>query len=353
MNQHSRFNLPLCMAVEEGIFEHVDETACKYVPELKGQKTILVTEEFLRKTYGNVVEEIQRDFGGASVFEVQNADFDTAVALAKRACIEDVKVIIGFGGGRVLDTAKYAAYVSRAIYICLPTTLSNDSLASPFAVLGTEGSSRKTLSCKIPTAILVDTDMIQKAPVSQTLSGIGDTISKYTSVYDWSLSAKASGGNVDDFAYSIAWMCYDSVAHCDDKSLNSKSFMRTLSRALVMGGLAMEIAGSSRPCSGSEHLFAHAIEEYYPEIRISHGLAVALGSVAAANFQGRDDKGLIEICKSYGLNLNPETYGITKDMYYEIWTKAAGTRPDRVTILNSTELDRAWLDDIYDRMKAQ
>lgn len=350
MNQHSRFNLPLCMAVEENIFSHGDEVVSEYLPELKGKKAILVTENFLRTTYSDIVDEIAKDFGGAEIFEVGAADYDSAVALAKRVCMENVSILVGFGGGRVLDTTKYAAFVSKAVYICLPTTLSNDSLASPFAVLGLEGASRKTLPCKIPTAILVDTAMIAKAPVSQTLSGIGDTIGKYTAVYDWTLAARAGGNRVDDFAYSIAWMCYDSVAHCDNKNLNSNSFITTLSRSLVMGGLAMEIAGSSRPCSGSEHLFTHAIEEFYPEIKISHGLAVALGTVGAANFQGRDDLKIIEICKAYGLDLNPMTYGIDKDIFADIWNRAASTRPDRVSILNDTQLDRAWLDDIYDRM---
>lgn len=351
MNQHSRFNLPLCMVVEEDVFSHVDEVVCEYLPEVKGQKAILVTEEFLKNTYSNIVDEIVKDFGNASVHLVGNADYDSAAALAKHICIDDIKVVIGFGGGRVLDTAKYAAFISKAIYICLPTTLSNDSLASPFSVLGTEGSSRKTLPCKIPTAIIVDTDMIAKAPISQTMSGIGDTIGKYTAVYDWTLSARAGGSRVDDFAYSMAWMCYDSVAHCDDKNLSSSHFMKTLSRSLVLGGLAMEIAGSSRPCSGSEHLFCHALEEYYPNIKISHGMGVALGCIGAASFQGRDDLKIIEICKAYGLDINPMSYGITQDIFADAWMRAAGTRPGRVTILNETELDRAWLDEIYTRMQ--
>ena len=100
-----------------------------------------------------------------------------------------------------------------------------------------------------------------------------------------------------------------------------------------------------------KHLFAHAIEEYYPDIKISHGLAVALGAVGAANFQGRDDLKLIEICKKYGLDLNPASYGIDKDTFCDIWNRAAGTRPDRVTILNDTDLNNDWLCDIYDRMQ--
>ena len=117
-----------------------------------------------------------------------------------------------------------------------------------------------------------------------------------------------------------------------------------------MGGLAMEIAGSSRPSSGSEHLFCHAIEEFYPDIKISHGLAVALGSVGACIFQGRDETQLVEVCRAYGIDLDPAVYGITKDIFADAWQRAGSTRPDRYTILNSTNLNREWLDMIYDRM---
>ena len=350
MNHYSNFQLPLCLVVEEGVFEHVDETVSAYLPEVKGQKAIIVSEKFLMELYADIVGEIQKDFGGAEVYEVVNGDYEQAVALAKYISMANVKVVIGFGGGRVLDVAKYAAFVSKTTYICLPTTLSNDSLSSPFSVLGMEGKSRKTLGSTIPTAILVDTDMIMKAPKGQTLSGIGDTISKHTALFDWQLSAQKEGKPLDDFAYAIARMSYDTVYHCDDKNLSSKAFIRILSRSLVMGGLAMEIASSSRPSSGSEHLFCHAIEEFYPDIKISHGLAVALGSVGACIFQGRDETQLVEVCRAYGIDLDPAAYGITKDIFADAWQRAGSTRPDRYTILNSTNLNREWLDMIYDRM---
>ena len=112
----------------------------------------------------------------------------------------------------------------------------------------------------------------------------------------------------------------------------------------------MEIAGSSRPCSGSEHLFAHAIEEFYPDIKISHGLAVALGSVPACIFQSQDAKGLIDFYSTYGLDISPVSYGITKDMFADMWDKARTVRTGRVTILDDITLDRVQLDEIYDRM---
>lgn len=350
MNQHTRFNLPICLAVEDDALFHTDEIVKCYIPDIIGQKTIVVSEQFLIDLYNEKISEISRDFGNAEIISISNASFDEAVAIAKKICIEDIKVIIGVGGGRVLDTAKYAAHISKAVYICIPTSLSNDSLASPFSVLETEGKARKTIPCKIPTAIIVDTNMIASAPVGQTLSGIGDTIAKHTALYDWKLSASKTSSKVDDFAYALSRMSYDSVYHCDEKDLKSRVFIRILSRALVMGGLAMEIAGSSRPCSGSEHLFAHAIEEYYPQIKISHGLAVAMGSIPACIFQGQSPDGLINFFRHYGLDFNPADYGIDKDMFEDMWLKAREVRKGRITILSELKNDRTQLDEIYDMM---
>ncbi|SEH38440.1 glycerol-1-phosphate dehydrogenase [NAD(P)+] [Ruminococcus flavefaciens] len=350
MNQHTRFNLPICLAVEEDAFFHSDEIVKRYIPDIIGQKTIIISEEFLIGIYKDKIMDISSDFGNAEIVAMKSASFDEAVSIAKKVCVEDVKVIIGIGGGRVLDTAKYAAHISKAVYICMPTSLSNDSLASPFSVLETYGKARKTLTCKIPTAIIVDTNMIINAPEGQTLSGIGDTIAKHTALFDWKLSASKTNSRVDDFAYALSRMSYDSVYHCDEKDMKNRVFIRILSRALVMGGLAMEIAGSSRPCSGSEHLFAHAIEEYYPDVKISHGLAVALGSIPACIFQGQTPQGLLDFFRTYKLDINPKSYGITEDMFADMWDKARTVRTGRITILDDIKLDRVQLDEIYSRM---
>lgn len=351
MEQHARFNLPLCLTVEKGAFTRVDEIIYAYLPEIRGKKTLIATDSFLHANYAEVLAEISRDFNGAEIYEVVDATYDIAAGLAKYMSMHGIKVIIGLGGGKVLDTAKYAAYISQAVYISLPSTLSNDSMASPLAVLEMENGGRMTLPCKIPTAIIVDTDMIGAAPKSQLLSGIGDNVGKYSAVYDWKISAEAAQSHVDDFAYSIACMCFDSVASCSTTDFSDSHFLRVLARALVMGGLAMEITGSSSPSSGSEHLFCHAIEEYHPELRISHGMGVALGSVGAVIFQGRDPHKVIGVCRKYGINLDPAAHGIDRETFAELWMRAPETRPNRVTILNRTQLTREKLDEIYTLMQ--
>ncbi len=348
----NRFRLPYHLIVEEGIFERVDLVMSDCVPNIKNQKVIIVTEENLKNLFSNILDELQNDFKNSEIYLVKGNYFDDAVALAKYICMNDITVIIGFGGGTVLDLAKYAAFVSKAKFICLPTTLSNDSLASPVAVLGTEGNARKTFKCTIPDSIIVDVNVIMGAPERQLLAGIGDTISKYTALNDWKISHGKFGSYVDDFAYMISKMAFNSICYNEEKNLKSKSFIKILTQALVMGGLAMEIAGDSRPSSGSEHLFCHALEEYYSDtVNVPHGIAVAMGSYGACIFQNRNIGKITRLLKEYKLPVKPSSWNITEDIFVGAWQNAAKTRPNRYTILNETDLSRERLIEIYHQME--
>lgn len=348
----NRFRLPYHLIVQEGIFEQVDVVMADCVPDIKNKKVIIVTEENLQQLFAKILEELQRDFKNSEIYLVDEGSFDAAVALAKYVCMNDISVIIGFGGGKVLDLAKYAAFVSKATYLCLPTTLSNDSLASPVAVLGTEGNARKTFQCTIPDAILVDVNVIMGAPEKQILAGIGDTISKYTALNDWKIAHLKEQSQVDDFAYMISKMAFNTICFTEEKDIKSKSFIKVLTQALVMGGLAMEIAGDSRPSSGSEHLFCHALEECYSEqVNVSHGIAVAMGSYGACIFQNRNIAKITRLLKEYKLPVKPSAWGITEKIFVGAWQQASATRPDRYTILNETDLSYERLAGIYREME--
>ncbi len=347
----NRFNLPYNLIMEEGVFECVDEVMADCVPGIQKKKVVIVTESMLLEIFSHCLAEIQRDFKESEIYLVEQGSFDTAVTLAKYICMNEITVVIGFGGGKVLDIAKYAAFISKTMYLCLPTTLSNDSLASPVAVLGTQGDNRQTFGCKIPSGIIVDLDVIMTTPEIQLKSGIGDTISKYTALYDWKLDAKHHGKNVNDFAYMISDVALTSLCYHEEKSLKSKSFLKVLTQALVMGGLAMEISGSSRPSSGSEHLFCHSLEENYKEVHIMHGMAVAMGTIPAAVFQKRKHtEKLIHLMKTHEMDINPKSYDITKEIFIGAWQKAKETRRERYTILNETDLSKERLGMIYDKM---
>ena len=349
---HNSFRLPYHLVVEEGIFERIPEVMKDVMPNMAEQKTILVTEENLKNIFEDQLQKIQEDFNSPELYLIKTATYDAAVALAKYITMNDIKTVVGFGGGTVLDLAKFAAFVSKTTLISLPTTLSNDSLASPVAVLGTEGKARKTFRCTIPHAILVDVNTIVSAPERPLLSGVGDTISKYTALVDWKKAYDVGKEHVDDFAYMISKMAFNSVAYNDMKELKSKDFIKRLTQALVMGGLAMEIAGSSRPSSGSEHLFCHALEERFSEqVSVPHGIAVAMGSYGACKFQNRNIAKITRIIKEYKIPVCPSTWKITEDIFAGAWQAAKETRADRYTVLNETDLSTEMLKELYYEME--
>ena len=349
----NNFRLPYHLIVQEGIYEQVDKVMADYVPDINNKKVIIVTDGNLQQLFGKLISALREDFKDSEVYLMQNNYFDDAVALAKYVCMNNIQVIIGFGGGTVLDLAKYAAFVSKSMYLCLPTTLSNDSLASPVAVLGTEGKARKTFKCTIPDAIIVDVNVIMGAPEKQLMAGIGDTISKYTALNDWKLAHTVGNSHIDDFAYMLSKMAFNTICFNEEKELKSKSFIKILTQALVMGGLAMEIAGDSRPASGSEHLFCHALEENYSEqVNVAHGIAVAMGSYVACKLQNRNIEKIIRLLKEYRLPVKPSTWGITEEIFVGAWQQAAASRPDRYTILNEADLSYERLGVFYREMES-
>ena len=198
----------------------------------------------------------------------------------------------------------------------------------------------------------VDVNIIMSAPERQLLSGIGDTISKYTALNDWRIAAEEGRENVHDFAYMISKMAFNSICYNDMKELKSKDFIKRLTQALVMGGLAMEIAGSSRPSSGSEHLFCHALEENFADdVRVPHGIAVAMGSYGACKFQGRNIAKITRLLKDYNIPVHPSEWKITEDIFVGAWQQASATRPERYTILKEADLSREHLLSIYKEME--
>ena len=350
----NHFRLPYHLLVEEGIFARVNEVMSDCVPGIGNKKVVIVTDQNLQKLFPDTLKELRADFKYSEIYLVENGSFDQAVDLAKYICMNDIAVVIGFGGGMVLDLAKYAAFVSKSIFLCLPTTLSNDSLASPVAVLGTEGLKRKTFRCTIPHSIIVDVNLIMGAPEGQLLAGVGDTISKYTALNDWKLDAAVTGSKIDDFAYMISKMAFNSICYNEEKSIKSKSFIKVLTQALVMGGLAMEIAGNSRPSSGAEHLFCHSLEENFADdVYVPHGIAVAMGSVPVCIFQNRNIGKIKRILHEYKLPVKPSDWKVTEDIFVNAWQQAQGTLPDRYTILNQTELSRERLSEIYAMMEEE
>jgi glycerol-1-phosphate dehydrogenase [NAD(P)+] len=192
-----------------------------------------------------------------------------------------VSAVLGVGGGKALDVAKYIGFLARRPYFAAPTSLSNDGFCSPQSSLTIRGK-RRSLPAALPFGVVIDTEVCGAAPRILTLSGVGDLVAKFTAVRDWKLAFHAVGEEVDDFAALMSdGTIYSYLAH----PTFDQEGIQLLATALLLNGIAMEICGSSRPASGSEHLISHALDATSERPRL-HGLQVGVATYLVSLLQG-------------------------------------------------------------------
>jgi glycerol-1-phosphate dehydrogenase [NAD(P)+] len=209
---------------------------------------------------------------------------DTDIGLATRWFADlfgRVDAVVGLGGGKALDVAKYVSFLGRLTYYAVPTSLSNDGFCSPQASLTVHGK-RRSLPAALPFGVVVDTAVCRDAPRILTLSGIGDLVAKFTAVRDWKLAFHQAGEPVNDFAALLSDGSIHSYMSHPQFDLDG---IRLLATSLLLNGIAMEICGSSRPASGSEHLISHALDALSARPRL-HGLQVGVAAYLVSILQG-------------------------------------------------------------------
>jgi glycerol-1-phosphate dehydrogenase [NAD(P)+] len=226
--------------------------------------------------------------------DVADNDIESAIR-AFAELPKDISAIVGVGGGKALDVAKYAAFLGRWPYYAVPTSLSNDGFCSPQSSL-TLGGRRRSFPAALPYGVVVDTQVCREAPKALTLSGVGDLVAKFTAGVDWTLAFHAVGEPVNDFALLLsdgAVRSYLSRPTLDDEGT------RLLATALLLNGTAMEICGSSRPASGSEHLVSHALDRISARPRL-HGIQVGVAAYLMSLLQGRHRAEINELFERTG-----------------------------------------------------
>ena len=328
----SNYSLPLFMQVKENAVSDLNKNLNLYMPKLVFARALILTTEGLLQTLDKKVKILLNQLRDYEVVTVKESSFDFAVKVAKKVAMNNIRLVIGLGGGTALDTAKYAAFVANVAYIAIPTALSNDGVCSPVSVLLAQNGRRHSFTSKIPDGLLIDT--------------VGDTISNYTALYDWKLGCEENNDRPNDFAYMLSETAFNSLLYSEAKSLTSIEGIKMLAQSLVLSGLSMQLAGNSRPCSGSEHLFSHAMDELFDH-NIPHGILVAMGSVVACKLQGRDHRVVLNFLKAYDVSVNPAKHGITEDMFIKAWMFAKEVRKERYTILNKINLTEELFRQLY------
>ena len=226
--------------------------------------------------------------------EVDGNRFEDVVAIFEKLP-KKVSAVVGIGGGKALDSAKYLAFLARLPFLAVPTSLSNDGFCSPQASLTLSGR-RKSLPAALPMGVIIDVTVVMGAPKMLWLSGVGDLTSKLTAVVDWKLAFHNAGETVNDLAALLSDATVYQFLGAPGYDAAGTALLGT---ALMLNGIAMEICGSSRPASGSEHLISHALDASSARPRL-HGLQVGVATYVASRLQGRQSATIADLFAKTG-----------------------------------------------------
>lgn len=259
---------------------------------------------------------------------------------AVSARIEEAKpqVVLAVGGGTKIDVAKLCSARQALPFMSVPTTASHDGIASPLASI--KGSEKPySVMAQAPMAIVADTGVIVQAPHRFAASGCGDVIAKFTAVRDWFLAHKARDEYYGEYAASLALMSAKLVAkNAHSIKPGNEEGLRVLLEALISCGVAMSIAGSSRPSSGSEHLFSHALDRIAAEPAM-HGEQAGVGTIILACLHGLNWQRIKSKLEKVGAPTTAKELGVEPWEVVESLVKARSVRPKRYTILNEKRLN--------------
>jgi glycerol-1-phosphate dehydrogenase [NAD(P)+] len=261
---------------------------------------------------------------------------EQAAATAGTIIEEGVTTALAVGGGRVIDTVKLAAARTGVDFVSVPTTVSHDGISSPVASLTGRDGARASHAARTPCGIVVDVTAIGSAPSATIRAGVGDLVSNLTACLDWRLADREGHEQYDAFAAMIAESAARPILDLDE--LSSCDSHAVVAQGLLLSGLAMAAAGTSRPCSGAEHLISHALDAQLAGNAALHGEQVALGClVAAAAHEWSQAPVLLRTFRRLGLPTCPEDLGISRGQLVAAVIAAPGMRPDRHTILGRYE----------------
>ena len=272
------------------------------------------------------------------VIDSQTPTLDHVQIIEKEIAKYQPNVVLGVGGGTKIDLAKLSSARRGVPFISIPTTASHDGMASPFASL--KGLKRPySVMAQSPIAVIADTSIIIQAPHRLLASGCGDIIAKFISTRDWKLAHERRDEYYAQYATSLALMGARHVAeNAEIINPGSQEGLRVVLEAVVSCGVAMGIAGTSRPCSGSEHLFSHTLDMIAQKPAM-HGEQCGVGAIMMGYLHDMDWRRIRNVLQRVGAPTTASEIGAEPKYIIRSLVQAREIRPERYTILDEKRLN--------------
>ena len=326
--------LPRQIVVGENNIEEVGKFLHGLCPNSK--KVSIISGKNVKKIFGQQIDSSLKESKINSIWHLATSNLvkDTK-QIQKKVKNAKTDLIIGIGGGRSVDIAKLCSFNLRKPFVSIPTSASHDGIASPF--VSVRGEKPHSLVATAPLGVFVDVNVIKGAPKKLLASGCGDLMAKVTAVKDWQLGRDKKGEYYGRYSADLASMSAKILIESSPIFSKKGIDARIIVEALISAGVASCIAGSSRPCSGAEHLFSHAVDHLEFGVGL-HGEKVGIGAIMISKLQGQDWKKIVKTLKNVGAPTTAKEIGLKPKVLAKALTIAQSLRPERYTILSEKKI---------------
>jgi glycerol-1-phosphate dehydrogenase [NAD(P)+] len=329
-------NFPRQVLAGHGCIDQVGSVCEDF--ELKGIGLIVTGPTTGTLAAKAVKESLERRKFDVQQIEVGVANQQNLVKVEEVAKDVRASFLLGVGGGSKIDLAKMASVNLRMPFLSIPTSASHDGIASPRASIK-DGGNSLSLNATVPLGVIADTALIVKAPYRLLASGCADVISNSTAILDWQLAERLRSDDFSSSAANLAKYAAESIIeNAASIKPNLEESVWVAIRPIIISGISMAVAGSSRPTSGSEHMFSHLLDKIAPG-KALHGEQCGVGSVMMMYLHGGDWQRIREALLLIGAPTSAKDLGVSKEQLIEALVHAHEIRKDRYTILGDRGLN--------------
>lgn len=330
-------NFPRNVVLGHGV---LDQTADICQSLLFRQQGIIITGDRTYEAAGRYVENLVKTKFDISTVFVGNSDEEDVKMACDAARDSKAQFILAVGGGSKIDISKLVSKEVGIPFVSIPTSIAHDGISSDRASLKTPGGAPLTVRALPPTAIIADTGVLVQAPYRYLASGCADVIANLTALKDWDFARRIRDEEFSTSAYMLAKFAAESlVDNCKLIKPGLEESVWLALKPIIASGVSMCIAGSSRPTSGSEHMFSHALDLLHPG-KALHGEQCGVGCIMMMQLHGGDWKQIRDALKSIGAPTTAAELGLTADEIVDALVEANKVRKERFTILGDNGLTR-------------
>jgi glycerol-1-phosphate dehydrogenase [NAD(P)+] len=327
MRQGTNISIPSLLEISSGVIQQLETHLMKH----RFQDAVIFFDEYTNEAFSKQVlpsfSKIKLD---VKILHHSGMDINDLIQMA--FSLKNYDVVIGMGGGALVDYGKYIAFLRKFPYISIPTSASNDGFASSNCSL-IVNNKKTTVPAQIPYGIVVDLNIIQTAPTKMILAGVGDLISNITALYDWDFEEKHGVGYVNAFAAMLSKKAVNSFIRTPMDEIKHPIFLKELVSSMTMGGISTDISGNSAPISGSEHLISHALDKISVNPQM-HGVQVGIATYIVAKVQEHRHERIRKVFERTGFFDYVQTLQLKKEEFRQAIDLAPTIKPNRHTFLH-------------------